>query len=107
MRKYFRVVNKVISLTGYNPILIFFLFMINGILELISIYSIYPFLSVILNESILENNSYLVFIKDYLNIENKKLILILGIVSIFSLILVNAYFIFSYHFNKLINYFVF
>lgn len=106
MHKYFRIINKVISLTGYNPILIFLLFMINGILELISIYSIYPFLSVILNESILENNLYLVFIKDYLNIENEILILILGIVSIFSLILVNSYFIFSHHFiTKLTNLF--
>lgn len=83
-----------------------FLFSLIGILELISVYSIYPFFSIILDPSILDTNNYIIFLKNILNVDNKNLILYLGLISMTSLILVNGYFLFSYHFiTKLVNLF--
>lgn len=83
-----------------------FLFSLIGILELISVYSIYPFFSIILDPSILDTNNYIIFLKNILNVDNKNLIFYLGLISMTSLILVNGYFLFSHHFiTKLVNLF--
>ena len=58
-----------------------------GIMDLIGVASVIPFLAVISNQEILNNNLYLINLKNFLKVENNEFIIILAISSFILLVL--------------------
>ena len=60
---------------------------LSGLMDLIGVASIIPFLAVISNQQILDSNLYLINLKEFLNIDNNQTIIILALVSFLVLVL--------------------
>ncbi len=60
---------------------------LSGLMDLIGVASIIPFLAVISNQQILDSNLYLINFKEFLNIDNNQTIIILALVSFLVLVL--------------------
>ena len=52
---------------------------LSGLMDLIGVASIIPFLAVISNQQILDSNLYLINLKEFLNIDNNQTIIILAL----------------------------
>ena len=60
---------------------------LTGVMDLVGVASIIPFLAVITNEKIMNNNEYILNIKNSFNVNNNEVIIILAISSFILLIL--------------------
>ncbi len=72
----------------------------SGMLDLIGVVSIAPFLAIVSNDAILKNNEWIIKIKSFLDLDYKGLILFFAIASL-SLIIINQLFKFFAHWYQL------
>lgn len=72
----------------------------SGLLDLIGVVSIAPFLAIVSNDQLLQNNEWIVKIKTYFDFDQKELILFFAISSL-SLIILNQLFRFFAHWYQL------
>ena len=88
----------------------FYLLIITGVLmsifEAISIFSLGPFITMVLSPEVIGENEYILFIKDYLSIEESKdFITFFGVITLISIIFGNVNNIFHQYFVHKCSYF--
>ena len=88
----------------------FYLLIITGVLmsifEAISIFSLGPFITMVLSPEVIGENEYILFIKDYLSIEEAKdFITFFGVITLISIIFGNVNNIFHQYFVHKCSYF--
>ena len=69
-----------------NFLFLIIIFIFSSISDLIGVASIYPFLSVLSNTNLINENEYLILINSYLNFETKGFIIFLGFMTLTVLI---------------------
>lgn len=107
MKKYIELFNTIRFVLDQNQfkkvVLLLSGFIIIGVFEILGVISIGPFIGVVANDEIINNNIYLNNIYNYYNFESKKTFLIfLGLITI-SLVIINS--LLNIFFNRLIIHF--
>ena len=84
-----------------NFLFLIIIFIFSSISDLIGVASIYPFLSVLSNSNLINENEYLILINSYLNFETKGFIIFLGFMTLTVLIFNQSIRVFAAWFSSL------
>ena len=100
-------IKKLLTILSYkNKIKLFFVLLcqiVNSLLDVLAVISIYPFLAFLSNSPGLKNNIIFIFFQNKLNLSDKNIIIVFGLLSVFIILCNQVFRVFSTWFTLKVN----